>query len=113
MIRLDIRSKKFRKDDLVMVISGKDKGKQGKIIKVFSCEGKVLVQGVNVVKKHVKPNKSMPGGGIIEKEMSIVISNISHVDPKLGSSTRVGFKFLDDGTKVRYAKKSGELIGVR
>ncbi|WHQ47174.1 MAG: 50S ribosomal protein L24 [Candidatus Midichloria sp.] len=103
-------SRKFRRDDEVFVIAGKDKGKKGKIIKVIPDRGKVIVSGINVAKKHMKPNKRMPSGGIIPKEMPIDISNLSHIDPKSEIPTRVGFKFLEGGEKVRYAKKSGELI---
>lgn len=106
-------SKKFKRGDKIIVIAGKDKGKHGEIIKVITAKNKVIASGINIVKKHVKPNKNMPGGGIISKEMPIDISNLSHIDPKTGLPTRVGFKFLEDGRKVRYAKKSGELIEVK
>ncbi|AEI88360.1 MAG: 50S ribosomal protein L24 [Candidatus Midichloria mitochondrii] len=103
-------SKKFRRDDEVFVIAGKDKGKKGKITKVIPDKGRVIVSGINIAKRHVKPSKKVPSGGVIPKEMPMDISNLSHIDPKSGIPTRVGFKFLEDGRKVRYAKKSGELI---
>ncbi|WP_341787588.1 50S ribosomal protein L24 [Rickettsia endosymbiont of Cantharis rufa] len=101
---------KVKKGDEVVVITGKHKGKKGKILKVFSEDSKVIVSGVNLVKKHTKPNQ-MSEGGIITKELPIHISNIAHIDPKTGSPTKVAFKFLEDGSKVRLAKKSGEIIG--
>ena len=101
---------RFKKNDNVKVISGKDKGKVATILKVMPKENKVLVEGVGIVKKHTKPNKLNPEGGIIEKEMPIDMSNIMHVDPKTSAATRIGFKLTDDGKKVRYSKKSGELI---
>ncbi|AFB29286.1 50S ribosomal protein L24 [Rickettsia rickettsii] len=101
---------KVKKGDEVVVITGKHKGKKGKILKVFPEDSKVIVSGVNVVKKHTKPNQ-MSEGGIITKELPIHISNIAHIDPKTGNPTKVAFKFLEDGSKVRVAKKSGEVIG--
>ncbi|AFC70927.1 50S ribosomal protein L24 [Rickettsia australis] len=101
---------KVKKGDEVVVITGKHKGKKGKILKVFPEDSKVIVSGVNLVKKHTKPNQ-MSGGGIIIKELPIHISNIAHIDPKTGNPTKVAFKFLEDGSKVRVAKKSGEIIG--
>lgn len=96
--------------DKVIVIAGKDKSKTGRILKVFPAEGRVVVEGVNVVKRHTKPNMANPDGGIVEKEAPIHVSNVAIVDPKTEVATRVGYKFLEDGTKVRYAKKSGETI---
>lgn len=101
---------KVKKDDEVVVITGKHKGKKGKILKVFPEDSKVIVSGVNLVKKHTKPNQ-MSEGGIITKELPIHISNIAHIDPKTGNPTKVAFKFLEDSSKVRVAKKSGEIIG--
>ena len=101
---------KFKKDDKVKVISGKDKGKIATILKVIPKENKAFVEGVGIVKKHAKPSKVNPEGGIIEKEMPIDMSNLMHVDPKTNVATRIGFKVNDDGEKVRYSKKSGELI---
>ncbi len=101
---------KVKKGDEVVVVTGKHKGKKGKILKVFPEDSKVIVSGVNLVKKHTKPNQ-MSEGGIITKELPIHISNIAHIDPKTGNPTKVAFKFLEDGSKVRVAKKSGEIIG--
>lgn len=96
--------------DKVVVIAGKDKSKQGRILKVYPKEGRVVVEGVNIVKRHMKPNPQHPEGGIVEKEAPIHVSNVMIVDPKTGEPTRVGYKFLEDGRKVRYAKKSGEIL---
>ncbi|HJD56421.1 MAG TPA: 50S ribosomal protein L24 [Rickettsia endosymbiont of Pyrocoelia pectoralis] len=101
---------KVKKGDEVIVITGKYKGKKGRILKVFPSENKITVSGVNLVKKHTKPNQ-MREGGIITKELPIHISNVAHIDPKTGNPTRVSFKILEDGSKVRIAKKSGEIIG--
>ena len=100
---------KFRKGDRVQVIAGKDKGKQGEILRVQSMNGRVIVQGVNIARRHTRPSQATTGG-IIDKEMPIAVSNLSHIDPKDDQPTRIGFKFLDDNRKVRYAKRSGEII---
>lgn len=104
--------KKFRikRGDLVEVIAGDDKGKRGKVLKVFPKEERVIVEGVNFVRRHTRPRRMGEPGGIIEKEAPIHISNISLVCQKCGSKTRVGAMFLEDGTKVRYCKKCGEII---
>src|SRR5690606_33033554 len=99
-----------KKDDTVIVITGKDKGKKGRIIASYPRENRVLVEGVNMVKKHTKPNPSNPQAGIIEQEALIHASNVMHIDPKSGKRTRLGYKTLDNGKKVRIAKKSGEAI---
>jgi large subunit ribosomal protein L24 len=101
---------KFKKSDKVKVITGKDKGKISEIISFIPKTNKVIVGGVNVVKKHTKPNKFNPEGGIVQKEMPIHVSNVMHVDLKTNSASKIGFKFLEDGKKVRYLKKTGELI---
>lgn len=98
-----------KKGDKVQVISGKDKGKQGVILEAYPKKDRVLVEGVNVVKKHSKPSQANPQGGIITKEAPIHVSNVMPLDPKSGTPTRVGFK-VEDGKKVRVAKKSGELL---
>ena len=100
---------KIRKGDNVIVLAGKDKGKQGEVLSVKPVEGKAVVQGVNMVKRHTRPTQ-FQAGGIIEKEAPIAISNVAIVDPKEGKATRVGFKTLEDGSKVRFAKLSGEVI---
>jgi large subunit ribosomal protein L24 len=100
----------IKKGDKVVVIAGKDKKKTGTVLAVFPKEQRALVQGVNIVKRHTKPNPANPEGGIIEKEAPIHVSNLMLADPKTGEPTRIGYKFLEDGTKVRYAKKSGEVI---
>jgi large subunit ribosomal protein L24 len=101
----------IKKDDNVIVITGRDKGKKGKVLKVFPKEDRALVQGVNVVKRHQRQTQK-DQGGIVSKEAPIQLSNIAHVDPKSGTATRIGFKTLADGSKVRFAKKSGEVIDV-
>lgn len=100
---------KIKKGDQVVVTTGRDKGKKGEVLAVLRDEDRVLVQGVNVVKKHQRPSQ-VSAGGIVEKEAAIHISNVAHVDPKSGEATRVGYRFDDKGDKVRFAKKSGEAI---
>jgi large subunit ribosomal protein L24 len=99
-----------KKDDSVFVITGKDKGKKGRIIAAYPRENRVLVEGVNMIKKHTKPSQANPQGGIISQEAPIHVSNVMLIDPKSGQPTRVGYKLLDNGKKVRIAKKSGEVI---
>jgi large subunit ribosomal protein L24 len=98
-----------KKGDKVMVISGKDKGKTGVILASFPKKDRVLVEGVNIVKKHSKPSQMNPQGGIINQEAPIHVSNVMPIDPKSGEPTRVGYKIVD-GNKVRVAKKSGEIL---
>jgi large subunit ribosomal protein L24 len=100
---------KIRKGDTVVVTTGRDRGKKGEVLKVMPKKSRALVSGVNMVKRHTRPSQSQ-AGGIVEKEASINLSNLAHVDPKDGKATRVGFKTLDDGRKVRFAKRSGEVI---
>ena len=100
---------KLRKGDTVVVITGKSKGKTGEILRMFPSQKRVLVAGVNMVKKHQKPSKAS-AGGIIEKEAKIQVSNIAYLDPIKKISTKISFKTLEDGSKVRIAKKSGEVI---
>ena len=99
---------KIKKGDNVVVITGKDKGKTGAVLKVMPAESRVVVQGVNVAKRHTKPRPGQPGG-MVEKELSIHVSNVAHVDPKDNKPTRVGWKTID-GRKLRYAVRSGEMI---
>ena len=102
---------RLRKGDDVVVISGRDKGKTGSILRVIRSEDRVIVDGINMVKRHTLPSQAQPGG-IVNKEAPIHISNVALADPKDGSATRVGYKFLEDGRKVRVAKQSGEVIDV-
>ena len=102
---------KLKKGDKVVVIAGKDKGKRGEITKVLMTEGRAYVSGVNLIKKHNRPSQ-VSAGGIETKEAAMQLSNLMIEDPKDGSATRVGFKMSKDGSKVRFAKKSGELIDV-
>ncbi len=99
----------IRKNDMVVVIAGKDKGKIGKVLKVFPRKGRAIVEGVNIVKKHMKPTP-YSSGGIIEKPAPVHISNLMIYCPKCKRGVRVGKKFLEDGTKVRVCKKCGEII---
>ena len=100
---------KIKKGDKVVVLTGRDKGKEGEVLQVLPSENRLVVQGVNVVKRHTRPTQ-MSAGGIVEKEAPLALSNVAHVDPKDGKPTRVGFKTLEDGKKVRFAKRSGEVI---
>ena len=101
---------KIRKGDRVQVLAGRDKGKRGEVIAVMPTESRALVQGVNVVKRHRKPQGLNQPGGIQEKEAPIHLSNLALIDPKSDKSTRVGFRLLEDGKKVRVAKPSGEVL---
>ena len=100
---------KIKKGDNVVVISGRDKGKSGEVLRVYPAEARAVVQGVHIARRHTKPRMGDPGG-IVEKELTIHVSNLSHVDPQSGKPTRVGYKFLDDGRKVRFARRSGEML---
>ena len=100
---------KIRKGDEVIVTTGQDKGRKGSVLNVDRKTRRVLVQGVNMVRRHTRPSQGS-AGGIIEKEAPVALSNVAIVDPKSGEASRVGYKTLDDGRKVRFAKKSGEVI---
>ena len=100
---------KIKKGDKVIVTNGKDTGKSGEVFEVQPTLGRLKVRGINMIKRHTKPSATQTGG-IIEKEATIHISNVSLMDPKDGKATRVGYKFLADGKKVRYAKRSGETM---
>ncbi len=100
---------KIKTGDQVVVLTGKDKGSKGTVIKIIKDKDRVIVEGVNMIKKHVKPSTENPQGGIVEKEAPIHISNVALVDPKTGEATRVGYE-IKDGKKVRVSKKSGEVI---
>ena len=99
----------IKKGDTVYVNAGNDKGKTGKVLSVIPSKDRAIVEGVNMVKKHTKPNSKQPQGGIVEQEAGIHISNLQLIDPKSGKPTRVGYR-MDGDKKVRYAKKSGEEI---
>jgi len=99
----------IKKGDRVIVITGKNKGQQGEIIKSLPSAGKVIVAGVNVVRRHTKPSQVNPEGGIKTKELPIHASNVMHIDPKSGKPTKIGYR-IENGRKLRFAKKSGELI---
>ena len=100
---------KIKKGDRVVVLVGKDKGRTGEILKMMPKEGRALVGGINLVKRHTRQSQTSEGG-IITKEAPIQVSNLAIADPKDGKATRVGFKTLDDGRKVRFAKRSGDVI---
>jgi large subunit ribosomal protein L24 len=100
---------KIKKGDKVVVIAGRDKGKTGEVVKALPRENRVIVQGINVVKRHTRPSTTA-AGGIVEKEASIHVSNVAYLDPKENKPTRIGFKVLGDGKKVRVARRSGEMI---
>ena len=102
-------SLKFKKGDRVVVLSGRDKGKQGEILVMMPKDNRAVVRGVNVVRRHQRQTAQQEGG-IVSKEAPISLSNLAHEDPNDGKPTRVGFRFLEDGKKVRFAKRSGELI---
>jgi large subunit ribosomal protein L24 len=102
---------KVKKNDQVLVISGRDKGKRGRVIEVLTKKGKVMVEGVGMVKKHVRPNRQRGiAGGIVERESAIQVSNVLVLDPATRKPTRIGFQVLQDGRKVRVAKKTGATI---
>jgi len=105
-------ARRIRKGDTVTVIAGKNKGATGKVIEVLVAKDRVRVEGVNLIKRHVRPgaNPKVPEGGIIDEFGTIHISNVQPIDPQSGKGTRIGFKRLDDGRKVRVAKRSGEVI---
>jgi large subunit ribosomal protein L24 len=102
---------KIKKGDRVIIRTGRDKGKKGEVMKIMAEENRALVSGVNMVKRHQKQTQKLQGG-IVSKESPVHLSNLAHVDPKDGSATRIGWKVLNDGRKVRFAKKSGEVIDV-
>ncbi len=101
---------KIRKDDQVMVMRGKEKGKTGRVIRVLPERAAVLVEKINIVKRHQKPTQSMPQGGIVEKEAPVGIANVRLICDKCKGPVRVGRRFLEDGRKVRYCKKCGEVL---
>jgi large subunit ribosomal protein L24 len=100
---------KIKKGDSVVVISGRDKGRRGEVLRVLPTENRVIVQGIHVARRHTRPAMGNPGG-IVEKELTIHASNVAHIDPKSDKPTRVGYRTLDNGRKVRFARGSGEVI---
>ncbi len=100
---------RIRKGDKVVVLTGRDKGRSGEVLKVLPTEDRAIVQGINVAKRHQKQSQTQEGG-IVSKELPVHMSNLAHEDPKDGKPTRVGFKVLKDGNKVRVARRSGEVI---
>ena len=100
---------KVKKGDKVVVLTGRDKGRSGEVVQVMPKEDRAVVRGINLVKKHQKQTQNQEGG-IVSKEAAIHLSNLAVADPKDGQPTRVGFRILDDGRKVRFAKRSGDLI---
>ena len=100
---------KIKKGDRVIVISGREKGKTGEVLRVIRDENRAVVQGLNMIKRHTRQSPGQPGG-IVEKELTIHVSNVAHIDPTSGKPTRVGYKMLDDGRKVRIARRSGEVL---
>ena len=101
---------RIRKNDNVHVISGNDKGKEGKVLKVFPESNRIIVEKVNLIKRHTRPSKDVPQGGIIEKEGPIDASNVMLVCPNTGKPTRIGKDVLSDGSRARVSKKSGEML---
>ena len=104
-----VKKYKIKKGDQVVILTGKDKGKKGNIIDIVTKRNRVLIQGISMVKRHTKPSAASKGG-IEHKESSVHISNVSIADPKDGKPSKIGFKFLDKGKKVRFSKRSGEVI---
>ncbi len=100
---------KIKKGDNVVVVSGRDKGKTGEVLRVFPAESRVIVQGVHVARRHTRQSMGNPGG-IVDKELTIHVSNVAHIDPSSSKPTRVGYKVLDGGRKVRFARRSGEVL---
>ena len=105
-------AQKVKKGDMVVLIAGNDKGKTGEVLRVYPDNEKILVQGANRVYRHMKPSRQHPHGGRIQKEMPIHISNVLLVDPDTSQPTRVGFRINDDGSKERFARKSGKSLGM-
>ena len=102
---------KVKKGDRVVVTAGRDKGKSGEVLRVYPSESRVLIAGVNIIKRHQRQSARVQGG-IVSKEAPVHLSKVAHLDPKNGGPTRIGFKRLEDGRLVRFAKKSGEVIDV-
>ena len=101
---------KIRKGDKVKIIAGNDRGKEGDVLKVFPATGRIIVEKVNLIKRHTRASQRNPQGGIVEKEGSIDVSNVMLICPKSGVPTRIGSEVLADGTRVRFSKRSGEML---
>jgi large subunit ribosomal protein L24 len=101
---------KVRKGDEVVVVSGDDRGKRGKILRVVRDKNRVIVEGVNFIRRHTRPNQASPQGGIVEREAPVHVSNVMLVDPKGGRPTRVGTRVHEDGARDRVARRSGEIL---
>lgn len=101
---------RVKKGDTVVVIAGKDKGKKGKVLQVLPKKNKIIVEGINIITKHQRPDRQLQQGGIINQEAAIDVSNVMFWDKKAGQGARTGYKFLDNGEKVRMSKKTGEEI---
>jgi large subunit ribosomal protein L24 len=104
---------KVRKDDEVVILAGKDKGKRGRVLKVLREESRVVVEKVNMIKRHVRPDRMGKAGGIVEKESPIHVSNVAIFNAATGNADRIGYKVLEDGQKVRVFKSNGEVVGRR
>ena len=102
-------SSKIKKGDNVMVMTGKDKGKTGEVLSVLPVKERLLVRGVNIVKRHTKPSQTAPGG-IVERESTVHVSNVALIDPTSNKATKIGFRVLEDGRKVRFSKSSSEIL---
>ena len=102
-------SSKIKKGDNVMVMTGKDKGKTGEVLNVLTAKERVLIRGVNIVKRHTKPSQTAPGG-IVERESTVHVSNVALIDPTSNKATKIGFRTLEDGRKVRFSKSSSEIL---
>ena len=102
-------SSRIKKGDNVMVVTGKDKGKTGEVLNVLPAQQKVVVRGVNIIKRHTKPSQTAPGG-IVERENAIHLSNVALIDPTSNKATKIGFRTLEDGRKVRFSKSSNEIL---
>ena len=102
-------SSRIKKGDNVMVITGKDKGKTGEVLNVLPAQQKVVVRGVNIIKRHTKPSQTAPGG-IVERENAIHLSNVALIDPTSNKATKIGFRTLEDGREVRFSKSSNEIL---
>ena len=102
---------KIKKGDRVVVLSGKDRGKEGVVMRALPAVGKVVVEGVNTARKHQRPTRVTQQGGIVDKDMPIDVSNVAIISPRDGKATRIGYRIKDDGTKVRVCKRTGAELG--